>query len=131
MKPSFVVVALFFVGACAGADSGTHVKSHLDVITEEEIQETKATNAYELIRLRRPQFLKPQGARGPISILNNSQSSLLPLVYVDGHRYGYPEDLSKLTAAIVKEVRYLGWQDANMLYGFGHDAGIILVTTNR
>ena len=131
MKALILVLAAGIVTACGGMSPERGIKSDINVITEQEIRETAASNAYELITLRRPQFLRPQGARGPASILNNSQSSKLPEVYVDGHRYGYPADLKNLGSVFVKEIRYVNGQDANFQYGFGHDAGIIRVTTNR
>ena len=131
MKAFILALTVGIVSACGGTGPEGGVKSDGDVITEQEIRETAASNAYELINLRRPRFLRAQGARGPTSILNNSQSSKLPEVYVDGHWYGYPEELRNLPTVFVKEVRYVSWQDANLQYGFGHDAGIIRVTTKR
>jgi len=122
----FVPAAI--ICACSGSGQQTRIRYQRNVLSEEEIQQSNATNAYELIRLKRPEFLR---AHGPKAVTSMASSSRLPVVYLNGMRYGYPEDLTKIPAESVKEVRYLNDVDANLQLGLGHSAGAVLITTNR
>ncbi len=128
MKASILVVAVILLSACGGSSQGSKVTSNRYVITEEEIQNSTATNAYELIRMKRPEFLRPQG---PKAVVPMASSTRLPVVYVNGLRYGELEELTKIPAEMVKEVRYLNERDANLQLGLGNPAGAILVTTKK
>jgi hypothetical protein len=104
------------------------------VILEDEMRNSTASNAYDLIRVIRPEFFRPQGTKTVVSLPmlgGKPMSTRLPVVYVDEIRYGYPDDLVKLPAENVKEVRYLNEQDANLRFGLGHSAGAIVILTKK
>ena len=127
MKRSLVLIVVSLcAAACSGSNSSTTPGVRYDryVITEQEIGETTAATAYELIQMKRPEFFRPQVPRV-------SGGVAIPLVYVNGNKYGIPDDLLKLSADVIKEVRYLKPVDANLVYGIGHPGGAILVTTKR
>lgn len=97
-----------------------------DVITEEEIAATSAITAYEVVQKLRGNFLSN---RGKTTILG--RSSALPMVYVDGVRYGELASLRSISATTVQSIRlYRAW-DAQQRYGNDVTGGVIEVTTKK
>ena len=126
MKAATLIVAAAVLSACSGSGPGTTPGFKYDryVLTEAEIGQSDASTAYELVQMKRPEFFRPQVPR-------STGGAAIPVVYVDGNKYGVPNDLMKISGHVVKEVRYLKPVDANLRYGAGHAGGAILVTTKR
>ncbi|HWP83535.1 MAG TPA: hypothetical protein VNN76_12885 [Bacteroidota bacterium] len=120
----FVVVSIVLMIGCQSG-VGT-VKGGRDVITEEEIRNSNETNLYDVIRKLRPMFLT---SRGPKSL--RLEESTLPLVYLDGTKYGEAESLRTMPIVGVQEIRFLDARDATTMYGTGHTSGIIMVITKK
>lgn len=107
-------------GASRSAEGGRH---HL---TAEQVRAAaeRYHTAYEIIESLRPLWLRK---RGQSSIMNETEIA----VYVDGTRYGTPEDLRSITAIAVDSMRFLPPSEATNRYGTGHVHGIIMVYTRR
>ena len=123
------VVCLILAAVFSSCGSPTRVSKPLGdryVITLEEIEQSKATNAFELIRERRPEFLR---AQGPKTMMRGARSTTMPTVYLNEMLLGETRELVKIPIETIKEVRYLNEVDAQQKYGLGNVAGAILITT--
>jgi hypothetical protein len=128
MKKVIVILVLIagVIAGCSGARDGSQVNSSREILTANEIAKTSALNAYDAVRMRRPAFLTP---RAPRSLDPESRSGALPVVYLNGVYYGEAESLRDILIRDVKEIRYLDPKEATFVYGSGHIAGVINVTT--
>lgn len=89
----------------------------------DEIQNSAAMNAYDLIRTLRPLWLRE---RGPKSARSGMAS--YPVVYVDGQRHGNINSLATLPAGNIVQIQYMNTGDATIRFGEGHSGGAILIT---
>ena len=97
-----------------------------DTITEAEIASSSATNAYEAVQRLRGNFLSN---RGKTTILG--KSSPMPIVYLDGVRFGEVNSLRNISATTVQAIRlYRAWE-AQQKYGNDVMGGVIEVTTKQ
>lgn len=120
--PYLVLLALF-VGACASSGSPRSLSSR-NVITQQEIESVNVSTAYEVVQQLRPHLLQ---GRGQTSIQDPGSS--MPVVYVNGVRYGSPDVLRSMRSLDLREIRFLSASDATTRYGTGHVGGVIEVTT--
>ena len=82
--------------------------------------ESHRVNAYDFVRLNRPQWLRTRGS----SAVGSSV-----MVYVDGNRMGDPSVLKGISTTDISEIRYLDGREATTRYGSNHSHGAILVST--
>jgi hypothetical protein len=123
-------MAVFLGPACATTRSNTPVVDP-DVITEDQIARSKATNAYDLIATISPKMFTAHGAattRGDQPPTPGRQA-LPVVVYIDNVKVGPIEELKTLGKLDVKEIRYLSPRVATDRWGDGHPGGVISVTT--
>lgn len=118
-----VFVAGVVSGACASARSSRMTAEPPDrrVLTAEEISTIPVVTAYEAVQRLRPQFLR--WTRGPEDPAHRL------LVYVDGLRRGGVEELNRLPASLVLEIRFLSAPEATARYGTGHPVGALEIRT--
>ncbi len=111
--------------ACAGSRQASSGLDHQNqIITEEEIVDSKAVNAYEAIRKLRGNFLS---YRGRTTMMNTSSPE--PTVYMDENAFGPLASLRTIPASQVAQIRlYRAWEAATK-YGNGNMGGVIEVTT--
>ncbi|HEV7595763.1 MAG TPA: hypothetical protein VGO33_12260 [Gemmatimonadaceae bacterium] len=108
------------------------VSSHSDdprsqLITQEEIEASRAPTAYEVIQKLHANFLTYRGETS----LDRSKSQPYPTVYVDGQEYGSVGMLRNLPASQVATIRlYRAWE-ATTKFGTGNMGGVIAVTTRQ
>lgn len=115
-----MVVMLF---SCATSEQSKGRKSsRMDLISAEEIAQTTAKNAYEAIRLLRPNLLKYRGTRG-------RSVAIEPVVYVDNLRYGGMGALYDISSMTIEKIQYLKATDATTRFGTNHMGGAFVVTT--
>ena len=120
----WLLVALVLV-ACV-RQTGSVGSADRDTIMEDEIAATTAINAYEIVQKLRGNFLSN---RGKTTILG--RSSPMPMVYVDGVRYGEIPSLRNISATTVQSIRlYRAWE-AQQRYGNDVMGGVIEVTTKK
>ena len=97
------------------------------VITEEEIIASQATNAFEVIKKLRANFLNSRGETS----LRASQSSPYPTVYVDDQEFGPITTLSTIPAGNISTIRLYRVSEANLKYGSRNISGVIAITTRQ
>jgi outer membrane cobalamin receptor len=128
-KLAAATTLVIVVTACAsgGSSNSGARRGQRDVIALEEIQASDANNAYDLIRLLRPEMLRPRSGMG------STTNIPLPVVYIDGVRPGDGgvTQLQSIPRDIVREIRYINSADATTRFGTGHMAGAIMVSTRR
>lgn len=113
------------VGGCAGSGTpGTSPASQRE-LTAEEIMSVSASNLYDVIRIRRSEWLRRSATR-PTAFPPRGQSAEV-VVYLDGQRFGGPETLGQITPASVQLVRFLTPTEAEMRYGQNLLGGVIEV----
>jgi outer membrane cobalamin receptor len=125
-RSGLALLLLVLVVACAPArTSRGSVDSQL--ITEDEIEASRAPNAYEVIQKLRANFLTYRGETS----FNKSNSQPYPTVYIDGQEFGPISSLRNIPASQVATIRlYRSWE-ATTKYGTGNMGGVIAVTTRQ
>jgi hypothetical protein len=119
-------VLLIFGAACT-AGAGTPPPSRAsEVIRAEEIQASSASNAYDLIRQLRPNWLR---SRGPGSI--RDPQPVLPVVYLGDISHGPVETLQGFSTNGIQEIRYINATTATTRFGSGHAGGVIQLFVRR
>ena len=108
----------------AAAPAPAKRKRNPTLITTEEIQESSATTAYEVVSRLRPAWLRKRGT----SSLNREGTIL---VYRDGLRMGSPEALRQLNVSDIASITYMDGREATQRFGTDHGNGVIAVTTRR
>lgn len=112
--------------ACGPPRPNTGAFYDSQLITEDEIDAAGASNAYDVIRKLRANFLS---YRGETSFRRTS--SPYPTVYVDGQAYGEISMLRTIPAMQIASIRlYRAWE-ASTKFGMGNMGGVIAITTRR
>ena len=98
-----------------------------NVITSEEARETSANDAYGVVQLLRPAWLRPRAA---LSLTNPGAS--YAKIYVDNVPLaGGTRELRNVPAGDIQEIRFISPSDATTRFGTGHSGGVIMVITRR
>jgi hypothetical protein len=123
------VVALTLLAAvgCSHPQLGPGEVFNSQVITEDEIVASRATNAYEAIHKLRANFLTNRGETS----FNKSQSNPYPTIYLDGQEFGSIESLSSIPAEQIAMIRMYRVSEANAKYGSHNPSGVIAITTKQ
>lgn len=130
MHKSLVAGLIVMLAACggasgSGAETGTPrpLRGPADLITEAEINAGVYENALEVVRVLRPDMMRPRGStsQGPVPVV----------LFIDDSRMVDLNGLATIPAHRVKEIRYINARDATTRYGTGVGSGVILVTTKR
>jgi hypothetical protein len=121
----FGVLTLVLMG-CGSARETGKLPASREVLTAEEISRTSALTAHEAIQILRPAFLR---AQGPKAVLANPRSTIYPSVYLNGVYHGELETLKTMYVSDIQDIRYIEAKQATIMFGTGHVAGIIMVTT--
>jgi outer membrane cobalamin receptor len=112
--------------ACTAARAG-HTISDTQLITEDEIEASRAPTAFEVIQKLRANFLSYRGETS----LDRSKSRPYPTVYVDGQAFGPIGTLRNIPASQIATIRlYRSW-DATTKFGTGNMGGVIAITTRQ
>ena len=113
------------VGGCV-TQGGTPARfGGSDVITYEEVRETSANDAYQVVQLLRPRWLRPRSAPS----LTNPGGGYAR-VYVDNVPLdGGTRALGTVPVGDIREIRYISPADATTRFGTGHAGGVIMVLT--
>ncbi|MCC6318727.1 MAG: hypothetical protein IT361_13685 [Gemmatimonadaceae bacterium] len=112
-------------GASATAAATTRGRT-ADVIPESEIsQQTGVTNAYDLIRRLRPNFLRNVERS---SLRTNSSA---PLVRLNGQLLGELTELRGIEVTLVQEIRYFSIVEAESRWSGTLGRPVIAVTTKK
>jgi hypothetical protein len=120
-------VALACAVACSHPQLGPGEVYDSQVITEDEIVASRASNAYEIIHKLRANFLTNRGQTS----LNRSDSNPYPVVYVDDQEFGPISTLSGIPAAQISSIRLYRVSEANAKYGNHNMSGVISIITRH
>jgi hypothetical protein len=116
--------------ACASSGkTGAELRSSPDRLTAAEIRDSNASNAYELIRRLRPQWLRAPGGG---SMSGGVVANQTILVYLDGHRVGDVTTLSTISVNGVTSMQFLDASRAPTVLNDiprGSIAGAIVIKT--
>jgi hypothetical protein len=123
------VVALPFVivAGCSHPKLGPGEVYNSQVITEDEIVASRASNAFEVIHKLRSNFLSNRGQTS----LNRNQSNPYPTVYLDDQEFGPISSLSTIPAAQITMIRLYRVSEANAKYGSHNLSGVISIYTRH
>jgi len=122
----FATVVLLFAPACAPTHTA-HGSVDSQLITEDEIEASRAPNAYEVIQKLRANFLTYRGETS----FDRSKSQPYPTVYIDGQEFGPISSLRNVPASQVATIRlYRSWE-ATTKFGTGNMGGVIALTTRQ
>jgi outer membrane cobalamin receptor len=97
------------------------------IISEDEIDASRATNAYEAVQKLRGNFLTYRGETS----FDKSKSQPYPTVYLDGQQYGAIESLRNIPASHISEIRLYRASEANLKFGSGNMGGVISILTRQ
>ena len=123
----FFAAASALLLACSPPRLGSGEPANSQLITEDEIEASRAPTAYEAIQKLRANFLSYRGETS----LNRSNSHPYPTVYVDGQEFGPLSSLRNIPASQVASIRlYRSWEAATK-FGTGNMGGVIAVTTRQ
>ena len=119
---------LALVVACAPPPRlGPGEISNSQLITEEEIEASKAATAFEAIQKLRGNFLTYRGETS----FSKSSSSPYPNVYLDGQEFGPINTLKNIPATQIATIRlYRAWE-ATTKFGAGNMGGVIAIDTKQ
>lgn len=121
-KSTVLILWLMTAGGCAAASQGSSSPGgSRQLISEPEIEQSTATNAFDLVRRIRPQWLR---SRGQMSIERPSDV----VVYVNGHPHGGSGALNDVHIQSIRQIQFLSAVEATQRFGTDHARGAILVT---
>ena len=113
--------------SCAPPSTHSRGGSDPQIITEEEVEASRGTTAYEVIQKVRANFLSYRGETS----FDKRKSQPYPTVYVDGQEFGPLTSLRSIPASQVSVIRlYRSWE-ATTKFGTGNMGGVIAITTRR
>ena len=121
-----VAVAAVLLVACTPPKSGPGMVSNSQLITEDEIDASRASNALEVIQKLRGNFLT---YRGETSL--KAKSTPYPTVYLDGQEFGPISSLKTIPASQITSIRLFRSWEATTKYGTGNMGGVIAVFTRQ
>jgi len=131
-KHALLIAGFAITSACksaGGGSAGTEARpatyQDRNLITQDELQRTSASNLFDAIRSLRPLWLR----QSPTIIRQGSEGTVL--VYLDGVQYGDPSTLRQISLLTVQEVRFLSASEAQARYGTQDLHGVIAVTTRH
>ncbi len=122
-----LTVASLTLGLAAGCaatprPTGT-VKADLTLITREQIQEMRFTNAYDAVKGLRGDWIRE---RGPESFRYPTEVQ----VYLDGVRMvGGVQTLQTIPSSGIQFIRHYNGLEATSRWGIDHGGGVVFVST--
>jgi outer membrane cobalamin receptor len=113
--------------ACTAPSVHSSEDAKSQLITEDEVEASRAPTAYEVIQRLRAGFLTYRGETS----FDKSKSHPYPTVYVDGQEYGPIGALRNIPASEISTIRlYRSWE-ATTKFGTGNMGGVIAITTRQ
>ena len=113
--------------ACSPPKLGPGLVADTQLITEEEIEASRGSNAFEVIRKVRGNFLTYRGETSG----NRGASRPFPTVYLDDQQFGAIETLRTIPAAQISSIRLFRAWEATTKFGAHNMGGVIAITTKQ
>jgi len=98
-----------------------------DIITREEIEETTAANAYDLVLNSRPQWFRTRG----LANLQQAAGEEDIVVYMNNARLGFRDAMRQVPLGAVQYLQFFTAREATQRWGAGHLHGAILISAQR
>jgi len=121
-----VMIALV---ACASGGGPSAKTQNPSVISQDEIEESSASNAFEVIQRLRPSFLRTRGAVHGTPGAANAMEMVDLVVYLNENRLGGTDQLRQIATTDIREIRYFNSSEATTKWGTGHSAGAIQIVS--
>lgn len=123
------LAAVLVVGAgCASSGERTDREyRNYNLLTSEQIQEVRASNAYEVVQRLRSRWLSGYGSTQLPG--GGSAGDFRVQVYLDGVHMGEIDRLREINYQEIEYIEYYPPQQASARFGFDHGAGAIMVST--
>ena len=115
------------VSSCRSAGAPASQLGDSDIITREEIEESTAATAYDLVLNLRPQWLRTRG----ISTLAQAAGEEDIIVYMNNARLGFRDAMRQVPLGAVQYLQFFSAREATHRWGAGHLHGAILISTQR
>jgi len=132
------LVPLLFLAGCIHPRPMRSSDAHGErtVLTEEQINRSGASNAWDVLKRLAPQFSFSEDRNGqPRRLERRGRSSILlsdaPLVFVDGTEMADFKALSQISASTLSSIEILGGIDGTTYYGSNAVSGVILIHTKN
>ena len=126
--PALVLMLLVTaVSSCRSARAPASQLGDSDIITREEIEESTAATAYDLVLNLRPQWLRTRG----ISTLAQAAGQEDIVVYMNNARLGFRDAMRQVPLGAVQYLQFFSAREATHRWGAGHLHGAILISTQR
>ena len=93
-----------------------------NILTSEQIAETRATNAYDAVQTLRSNWLLPRG-------VDSFSTPGQVLVYFNDTRLGGVQTLESIRLNEIGYIQYFDGTEASARWGLDHGHGVILVST--
>ena len=120
-----LTVTILATGCAApGNPTASATRTNTSVIDREEISDANVENVYDLVRARRPAWLRTRGNQ-------TLQNDIGIVVYLDQARVGGVESMRQIHPQDVASVTFLDAAAANFRFGQGHLHGAIVVSMRR
>lgn len=124
------------VGCATGSGSAATAARDRDVLAMEEIRRASATNAFDLVKSLRPNWLNTRGVDSfrESARAQGTRGQVTPgidvlIIYLDNARLGGEETLRQIAVPTVTSLQYFDAKSATYKWGPGHTHGAILVST--
>jgi hypothetical protein len=136
-RPTILALSLLAL-ASAGDAAFAQKRGDRSLITQQDLDEAKGsiTTALEAVQRLRPNWLNPSRGRNASATLGEpigtrSANATEPIVYIDERRQPAVDALRTVTVASLVEIKYMDQNKAVQMLGPGHEAGAILISTDR
>jgi hypothetical protein len=124
------IVMMSLAAACASSGSAAPGTKNQNLISSDEITQSSAANAYDLIQRLRPNYLRTRGAvHGTPNGSTNKIEPVDLVVYLNENRLGNSDQLRQISTSEIREIRYFNASEATTKWGTGHSAGAIQVVS--
>jgi hypothetical protein len=131
MKNCIIAVVALFILSCATANqfhTDAPQKYTANLLTEYEISHSSiafaSSTVYDVIRSLRPAFLNSRGCQAAHNGLKAE-----PVVYLDGIRLSGTDNLRRIFAMNIAEIRFLTPLEAATFYGGTNPCGLLLIAS--
>ena len=121
-----LLLAFLLVAACHQQASGSGHGMQHNVITQDEIEASTASNVYDLIAQVRADYLKD---RGKISIRTNQNEKAV--VFLNDQEYGVLETMRNIPVGRVSEIRYYPGTEAVNRFGAQYGGGVVMLISRN
>jgi hypothetical protein len=121
---AFLVVVLLSACGTGPPPADTGPQRDRDILTPEDFATGDFSNAYDVVRALRSQWLRTRG-------IDSFRSPTEVLVYWDDVRIGGVEELKRINLTTVAYIRYFDGLAASARWGLDHAQGVIFVSSRQ